>query len=69
MNFYLKFAKYRTGNICPESGIWQTIDTKTPILISKGESFPHHAGEIVLWEHKESYVPDPVQLQQLKEAV
>ena len=68
MNFYLRYVKYKTGNVCPASGIWQTTDSKSPITISMGERFPHHDGEIVRWEHKKSYEPNPAEIQLLKEA-
>ena len=68
VNLYLKFTKFGTGDTCPASGIWQAIGSKKPILLSKGEYFPHHDGEIVRWEHKKSYEPNPADLQLLKES-
>ena len=67
MYFYLKFSKFKTGEYCPASGIWQTVDSKDLLALSKGEIFPPFAGEIARWEHKKSFEPDPAELQKLKD--
>ena len=68
MNLYLNFTVFGTGEICPASGTWQSVDSKTLINISKGELFPYHDGDIARWKHKESFEPDPKLMEQLLEA-
>ncbi len=41
----------RTGQKCPESGIWQAqTPPKNPIPLSEGETFPPHQGAATDWK-------------------
>ena len=41
----------RTGEKCPESGVWKVQGTpSTTAPISKGETMPPYAGKAVTWE-------------------
>ncbi|WP_206065929.1 hypothetical protein [Novosphingobium sp. ERN07] len=41
----------RTGEVCPESGVWQSIDTpSTTAPIAKGNRMPPHNGKSVTWK-------------------
>ena len=41
-----------TGNICPESGVWSSVHSKTITIIPKGKKMPHLKGIEILWELK-----------------
>jgi hypothetical protein len=41
----------RTGEVCPESGVWQSMDTpSTTAPIAKGNRMPPHNGRAVTWK-------------------
>jgi len=41
----------RTGEKCPESGVWQSQDTpSTKAPIAKGNVMPPHNGKAVTWK-------------------
>jgi len=41
----------RTGEICPESGVWQSMDySSTTAPIAKGNRMPPHGGQAVTWK-------------------
>ncbi|MEL6196532.1 MAG: hypothetical protein AAFT19_01670 [Pseudomonadota bacterium] len=41
----------RTGQKCPESGVWKTLHTHpTTAPIAKGNTFPPYRGEAVTWK-------------------
>ena len=41
----------RTGEICPESGVWEAQDTRpTTAPIAKGNRMPPHVGKAVYWK-------------------
>jgi hypothetical protein len=41
----------RTGEICPESGVWQAISTpSTTAPIAKGNRMPPYNGAAVTWK-------------------
>ena len=41
----------KTGEICPESGVWQSMDTpSTTAPIAKGDRMPPHNGKAVTWK-------------------
>jgi hypothetical protein len=41
----------RTGEKCPESGIWKVLDTpSTTAPIAKGNTFPPYNGKAVTWK-------------------
>ena len=41
----------RTGEKCPESGVWQAIaNPGGEIPLSKGETFPPHNNQAVTWK-------------------
>ena len=56
MNFYTKTRKpigttARTGEICPESGVWQSMDyPSTTAPIAKSNRMPPHNGKAVTWK-------------------
>jgi hypothetical protein len=40
-----------TGQTCPESGVWQTLDSpSTTGPFAKGNTFPPHNGRAVTWK-------------------
>lgn len=44
-------ATARTGEKCPESGIWKSIDTpSTTAPIAKSNVMPPHNGKAVYWQ-------------------
>lgn len=41
----------KTGERCPESGVWQAISTPTTTApIAKGNIFPPYANKAVIWK-------------------
>jgi len=41
----------KTGETCPESGIWKVVgNPSTTAPISKGNTFPPYDGKAVIWE-------------------
>ena len=41
----------RTGQNCPESGVWQVVGTpSTTAPIAKGNTMPPYAGKAVTWK-------------------
>jgi hypothetical protein len=43
-------TKARTGEICPESGVWRVEGTpSTTAPISKGDRVPPYRGKAVVW--------------------
>jgi hypothetical protein len=41
----------RTGEICPESGVWQVVGTPTTTApIAKGNRMPPYDGKAVTWK-------------------
>ncbi|WP_345786479.1 hypothetical protein [Prosthecobacter sp.] len=41
----------RTGETCPESGVWQVVGNPTTTApISKGNKMPPYAGQAVTWK-------------------
>lgn len=41
----------RTGQTCPESGIWAVVGTPTTTApIAKGNTFPPYGGKAVTWK-------------------
>lgn len=41
----------KTGEICPESGVWQVVGTpSTTAPIAKGDRMPPYKGEAVTWK-------------------
>jgi hypothetical protein len=41
----------RTGETCPESGVWKVVGTPTTTApISKGNRFPPYGGNAVTWQ-------------------
>ena len=54
MNFALKKCplgtRARTGETCPESGVWKVVGTPTTTApIAKGNTFPPYAQKAVTW--------------------
>ena len=44
-------TKVRTGERCPESGVWESQDSKpTTAPIAKGNVMPPHGGSAVYWK-------------------
>lgn len=44
-------TRARTGEICPESGVWKVVGTpSTTAPIAKGNRMPPYGGEAVTWE-------------------
>lgn len=44
-------TKAKTGEICPESGIWKVIETPTSAVpIAKGNIIPPYQGKVTTWE-------------------
>jgi hypothetical protein len=44
-------ATARTGEICPESGVWQVVSTpSTTAPIAKGNRMPPYNGAAVTWK-------------------
>lgn len=40
-----------TGETCPESGVWKSLDTpSTTAPIAKGNRMPPHNGKAVTWK-------------------
>lgn len=39
----------RTGETCPESGVWQPRGHGTTAPIAKGNRMPPYAGQSVIW--------------------
>lgn len=44
-------TKKRTGEKCPESGVWKVDDPyeTTTAPIAKGDTFPPYKGKAVIW--------------------
>lgn len=43
-------TRKRTGETCPESGVWRSDDyPSTTAPIAKGNTFPPHNGKAVYW--------------------
>ncbi len=41
----------KTGQTCPESGIWQVVGTpSTTAPIAKGNAMPPYSGQAVTWK-------------------
>lgn len=41
----------RTGEVCPESGVWQVVGTpSTTAPIAKGNRMPPYSGKAVNWK-------------------
>ena len=41
----------RTGENCPESGVWKVVGTPTTTApIAKGNKFPPYSGKAVTWK-------------------
>ncbi|GAM00378.1 hypothetical protein SP5_031_00210 [Sphingomonas parapaucimobilis NBRC 15100] len=40
----------RTGEICPESGVWQPIGYSTTAPIAEGNRMPPYDGKAVTWK-------------------
>ncbi len=41
----------KTGEICPESGVWESLDKpSTTAPIAKGDRMPPHNGYSVIWK-------------------
>lgn len=41
----------RTGEKCPESGVWQVVGTPTTTApIAKGNTMPPYSGKAVTWK-------------------
>ena len=41
----------RTGETCPESGVWKVVGTPTTTApIAKGNRFPPYDGKAVTWQ-------------------
>ncbi len=41
----------RTGESCPESGVWKVVGTPTTTApIAKGNRFPPYGGKAVTWQ-------------------
>ncbi len=41
----------KTGNICPESGVWKVVGSPTTTApIAKGNRFPPYRGNAVSWK-------------------
>lgn len=43
----------KTGETCPESGVWEVVGDGSTIPLSKGETFPPHKGQAVTWRLKQ----------------
>lgn len=44
-------TKVKTGEICPESGIWKVLGTPTTTApIAKGNKIPPYNNQAVTWE-------------------
>lgn len=44
-------TKASTGQSCPESGVWKSLDTpSTTAPIAKGNTMPPHNGKAVTWQ-------------------
>lgn len=39
----------KTGEKCPESGVWAPQGSSTTAPIAKGNTFPPYAGKSVIW--------------------
>lgn len=43
-------SRGKTGEICPESGVWKSISTpSTTIPLAKGNRFPPYNNSAVIW--------------------
>lgn len=41
----------KTGEVCPESGVWQVVGPNTTIApIAKGNKIPPYGGKAVVWK-------------------
>jgi len=44
-------TKCKTGDKCPESGVWKSLDTpSTTAPIAVNNTFPPHNNKAVIWE-------------------
>jgi len=44
----------RTGEVCPESGVWEVVGNPTTTApIAKGNRMPPYAGNAVTWRLKQ----------------
>ena len=44
-------TRCKTGEVCPESGVWQVVGTpSTTAPIAKGNRMPPYEGKAVTWE-------------------
>lgn len=42
-------TQVRTGEVCPESGLWQPGSNKTTAPIARGNKMPPYGGYAVVW--------------------
>ena len=44
-------TKRKTGETCPESGVWKALSNpSTTIPLAKGNTFPPYNNQSVIWE-------------------
>jgi hypothetical protein len=43
-------TRARTGEVCPESGVWQVAGGSTTAPIAKGNRMPPYGGQAVIWQ-------------------
>lgn len=50
MNKYTIGTSCRTGEICPESGVWKCLGINTTTIpLAKGNRFPPYCNKAVIW--------------------
>jgi hypothetical protein len=51
LNFMPVGTTAKTGEICPESGVWEVVGTpSTTAPIAKGNKMPPYDGKAVVWK-------------------
>ena len=54
----VKPSTFKTGEICPQSGVWSNTESSEKIPLSRGQRFPPHNSKLTRWElFKAVYLP------------
>lgn len=44
----------KTGETCPQSGIWMALEDNSTILLHQGDTMPSYKGRSINWQFKDS---------------
>ncbi len=43
-------STFKTGEICPQSGLWSNVDSNEIIALSRGQRFPPYNSKLTRWK-------------------